>query len=51
VQAAPTNDPTTLTLTMETLPQGEIRPQTKDENGQDGVDKNAVEVVKSSPKT
>ncbi len=53
VQAAPSNDPTTLTLTMETLPPGEIRPRTGDADGQDGTDKlkKAVEPVKSSPKT
>jgi hypothetical protein len=53
VQAAPSNDPTTLTLTMETLLQSEIRVQMRDADGQGGADKmeNAVDAVKSSPKT
>jgi len=51
VQAAPSNDPTTLTLTMETLPQGEIMPHARDVEGRGGADKKAVEAVKSSPKT
>lgn len=50
VQAAPANDPTTLTLTMNTLPQSEIRQQTRDAVGQDGADEAAIKAVKPSPK-
>jgi hypothetical protein len=53
VQAAPATDPTTLTLTMETLPQSEIRSPGKGTDGQSGVDKieKSGKTLKSSPKT
>lgn len=53
VQAAPSLDPTTLTLTMETLPFSEIKPVSKKAEGQGSADQmdKSLEIMKSGPKT
>ncbi len=53
VQAAPATDPTTLTLTMETLPRSEIGPAIMEADVRGGADKteNPEKTVNPSPKT